>query len=263
MSSLKNRTILLTRSAESNRKDSKFLEARGAHTLSVPSIRFTDPDSWAACDDAIHRIRKYDAFLFTSRNAVVYFLKRIEVTSPSAKEVLAHRRVHAVGEKTNQALAEAGIRALTNPDASTAEGIAESIGIDAAGKCFLFPKSDIARDILSSALRELNAMVDEVVVYKTAPPDGRDLDKIRSALRDGEIDAILFFSPSAVRNFTQMIGTAHLADLPIGVIGPTTADAVRQAGLSVSVVSETPATEALCDSLDRFFTRQLQPPHEE
>jgi uroporphyrinogen-III synthase len=53
-----------------------------------------------------------------------------------------------------------------------------------------------------------------------------------------------------------MIGTAHLENVPVAVIGPTTAEAVRQAGLKPSVVSPSPTADSLIGSLEAFFAQQ-------
>ena len=239
-------------------KDAVLFESRGAGTRSVPSVQFVDPDSWSDCDAAILRIKNYDAILFTSRNAVEFFLRRIQVTAPAARPVVGSRRVYAIGERTQEALEESGINVTGISELASAEGLADVIGGEAAGKRFLFPKSNIAREVLPDSLRELDAVVDEVVVYKTVAPGGRELDAVRDSLLNRAIDAITFFSPSAVRNFTQMIGTAHLANVPIAAIGPTTAEAIRQAGLDVAVVSPTPATQSLVEALELFFSQQTQ-----
>jgi uroporphyrinogen III methyltransferase/synthase len=253
LNSLRGKTILLTRSDEANAEVANRLKSCGADTLSLPTIRFTDPDSWSACDAAIQELRNYDAILFTSSNAVRAFLARIEAVDATRLEMLRTIRVHAVGERTHDSLESAGVTAIL-AEGGTAEDLAESVGEHVQGKRFLFPKCNIAREVLPDALKARGAAVDEAVVYKTVAPAPRDLDAVRNALRLRSIDILVFFSPSAVSNFVQMIGTGFTESLVVAVIGPTTAEAARNAGFAVSVVSDKPTTEGLIDAIDRFLT---------
>jgi uroporphyrinogen III methyltransferase/synthase len=253
MSTLRGKTILLTRSDEANAEVANRLKSCGADTLSLPTIRFTDPDSWNACDTAIQNLQTYDAILFTSSNAVRAFLDRIESVNPARLEMLRTVRVHAVGERTSDSLRSAGITAIL-AEGGTAEVLAESLGEDVKGKRFLFPKSNIAREVLPGALKARGATVDEAVVYKTVAPAPADLDAVRNALRLRNIDILLFFSPSAVSNFVQMIGTGFTDSIVVAAIGPTTAEAARNAGFAVSVVPDKPTTEDLIDATEKFLT---------
>ncbi|MEX1137855.1 MAG: uroporphyrinogen-III synthase [Bacteroidota bacterium] len=251
MSNLRGKTVLLTRSEEANVEVAALLEDRGAKTLSLPTIRFTEPDSWEACDLAIQQLGNYDAALFTSSNAVRAFLKRVEALQTNSLGLLHNIRSYAIGERTLDALNAAGI-AATMAEGGTAGDLAESLGKDIHGKYFLFPKSNIARDILPEALKTRGAFVDEVIVYKTVAPAPRELDAVRNALRTGSVDVLLFFSPSAIFHFMQMIGTGHTESLVVAVIGPTTAEAARGAGFHVSVVAKKPTAGGLIESLEEF-----------
>ncbi|MEX2117207.1 MAG: uroporphyrinogen-III synthase [Bacteroidota bacterium] len=253
MSALQGKTVLLTRSDEANSEIATHLESKGARTLSLPTVRFTDPDSWDMCDSAILHLRDFDAVLFTSSNAVRALLKRIGVIHPEGLKMLHSIRTYAVGERTRDSLEAAGVSA-TMTEGGTAGDFADSVGEDVKGWHFFFPKSNIAREVLPEALRARGAFVDEAIVYKTEAPTPKDLDTVRNALRLGTVDILLFFSPSAVFNFTQMIGTGFTKSLFVAAIGPTTAEAARSAGFAVSVVAEKPTTKALIDSIEMFLT---------
>lgn len=253
MSNLRGKTVLLTRSVEANAQVAALLESRGAEPLSLPTIRFTDPDSWEACDQAIRQLGDFDAVLFTSSNAVRAFQKRLDTLRPGGKVLLRMVHSYAVGERTFESLKEAGVLA-TMAEGGTAGDLALSLGNDVTGKHFLFPKSNIARDVLPEALKARGAIVTEVVVYKTVAPTPKELDDIRNRLKAGTVDIVLFFSPSAVSHFTQMIGTLHTESILVAAIGPTTAQSARDAGFTVSVIARKSTAEGLIDSLEEFMT---------
>ena len=65
---------------------------------------------------------------------------------------------------------------------------------------------------LPDALREAGARVTDVVAYRTAAPEKVDA-AILGRLRRGEVDAIVFASPSAFHNLCDFIPAADLAKL--------------------------------------------------
>ncbi len=254
MSNLRGKIVLITRSEEANVQVAALLESRGARALSLPTIRFTDPDSWESCDRAIHRLSDFHAILFTSSTAVRAFLKRLEAVHLGGKRALHDIQSYAVGERTFESLLDAGIPALATKG-GTAGDLAASLGNAIHGKRFLFPKSNIARDVLPEALKARGVDITEVVVYKTVAPAPKALDEVRNSLKARSVDAMLFFSPSAVSHFTQMIGTVHTESLLVAAIGPTTAQAAQDAGFDVSVIAKKPTAEGLIESLEEFMTQ--------
>ncbi len=248
---LRGKTVLITRPADADASFDRLLEARGAHIAHLPAIQIVDPDSWDDCDRTIINLRGYDGVFFTSRNGVRKFLQRIDALNPAVRSILANRRVYAVGEKTETALEEAGIPVAMTPEVFSGEELAKLFSGEAVeGKRFLFPQSNIGKDILPNALRSLDAVVDEVIVYKTVSPKQAELDGIRNALVNGAIDVVTFFSPSAVRNFLQMMGTKCLERTAVAVIGPTTAAAAKNLGIKIDIISKQATAESLVDALE-------------
>lgn len=254
MGSLEGKTIVVTRAADSNASLVQLLEQKGARVIAFPTIEIVAPDAWDECDHAIINLKKYDGVFFTSKNAVEKFLERIAAINSEAKKILASRRIFAVGEKTEAALQEAGIPVALTPEIYSAEDLVSALSHEEiAGKHFLFPKSSIGKDILPNALRTLDAVVDEVAVYKTISPTQTDLDAIRNALAAQEVDVVTFFSPSSVRNFTQIMGTKCLDNTIVAVIGPSTAKAATDLSLSVGITAKQATAESLVETIEEYF----------
>ncbi len=252
--SLEGRTILVTRSAGQSAEFRALLESRGASVLCFPTIEIADPDSWESCDAAIWKLAEYNGVCFTSKNAVEKFLQRIRVVRPQALNTLGLRNLFAVGIKTKSALESAGLTVQGLPRTSSAEELARILRKEElTGRRFLFPKSAIAGEILPQDLRTCGALVDEVTVYKTVMPEPGNLENIQARLANGTVDIITFFSPSSARNFIEMLGAEALKKSTAAVIGPTTAEAVRELGIDPAVIAGQATTESLVQSIEKHF----------
>jgi uroporphyrinogen-III synthase len=251
---LSGKTILLTRSKNSSSEIQRMLESKGASVLCFPVIEIADPDSWDDCDSTIWKLAEYDSVCFTSKNAVEKFIQRIRLIRPQALNTLGTRNLYAVGEKTKSILESNGFSVQPIPPKYSAENLAHSFyGQNISGKHFLFPKSNIASDVLPKELRSLGALVDEIVTYKTVIPAAENLEHIRAFLMDGRIEIITFFSPSSVRNFVELIGVEILQHIFIASIGPTTAEAVKEAGLEAKIIAKQQTAESLVQGIIEHF----------
>ncbi|MGH9561994.1 MAG: uroporphyrinogen-III synthase, partial [Terracidiphilus sp.] len=121
------------------------------------------------------------------------------------------------------------------------------------------PQSDQAGDRVAVSLSDAGAIVTSVVAYRTCVPeslDGNALDRIQ---REGA-DIIFFASPSAFRNFAHTIGEDEMKQLAkhcaFGAIGPTTARAIRDAGVPVGFESPQPSTNAILKAMEDFVAAQ-------
>jgi uroporphyrinogen III methyltransferase/synthase len=111
----------------------------------------------------------------------------------------------------------------------------------------LLPRARGARDVLAEGLAGMGARVDDLPLYVAAVPEQADAETLR-ALRAGEIDIVTFASSSAVHNLCTMLGDdapAALAGVLVAAIGPVTAAAAREAGLTVAVEAREHTIEGL------------------
>ena len=252
---LSGKTILITRSKKSTDEIRVILESRGASVVCLPTIEIVDPDSWDECDTKIWKLAEYDSICLTSKNAVEKFVQRIRLIRPQALNTLATRNLYAVGEKTKSTLEANGFSVHPIPQKHSAENLAQSFyGQNISGKHFLFPKSNIARDVIPKELRSLGAIVDEIVTYKTVIPELENLEHIRTLLTNGKIDIITFFSPSSVRNFVEMIGVDTMQHVLIAAIGQITAEAATEVGLEVNIVAKQQTAESLVQGIVEYFS---------
>lgn len=171
-------------------------------------------------------------------------------TSPRALEAVrrvsadvegwSRKPVYVVGPKTAEAA-----RALgwfpRGDDSGDAAALAQHIVRDGAQQPLLFLSGARRRDVLPEALRASGIPFEECCVYETHV-------RAMEAFEGPEPDWVVFFSPSgveAVRAMPEVEGSA----VRRAAIGPTTAEAIRDAGWTVDAVAASPTPEALVAAL--------------
>ncbi|MBI2864506.1 MAG: uroporphyrinogen-III C-methyltransferase [Chloroflexi bacterium] len=252
--------VLVTRTRDQASALSSLLRSQGAYPVEFPTIQIEPPEDFGPMDAAIERLDSYDWLVFTSANGVKSLMSRLHSLGQDVR-ALGKARLCAIGPATAKQLARYGLRVDLMPSEYVAESIIEGIG-DVEGKLILLPRADIAREMLATELKKRGATVDEVAAYHTASANAMD-GGIVQMLRDGLIDVITFTSSSTVKNFVSLMeageGMAHesrerwlsemFSVVTVACIGPITAKAALDLGLSVDVVAEEYTIPGLVDAI--------------
>lgn len=250
--------VLVPRGGEWALKVADLLAPHGATAIAVPLIEFAPPDDPEPLDDALDRLAlgRYDWLAITSATTVGSLAERVAARgmvpgSPDPGEALAAvigaTRVAAVGPATAEPLERSGVAVALVPATHSATGLVEAAP-PGPGRV-LVPHSDLADATLADGLRARGFEVDEVVAYRTVP--GPPVaPPVRAELAEGRVHAVLLSSPSTVTQLLELVGTPP-AGTVVACIGPRTARAAQEAGLTVHVTSASSTTEALVDALVR------------
>ncbi|MEE9225924.1 MAG: uroporphyrinogen-III synthase [Bacteroidota bacterium] len=252
--SLSGKTILVTRAAAQAREFGSLLESRGASVVYFPTIEIIDPDSWVDCDRALGDLKRYDRLIFTSRNGVQFFLRRITSVRPEAISTVQRCRVYAVGDQTKRALEEFGIPVARTPKEFTAQDLARSLPTtELNGHRFLHARGNLGGDEIRHAIESHGGRVDEVVVYRTAKPAAQNAIRVEQLLRKHGIDLVTFFSPSSIQNFFDVIPQDSLQNIRLAAVGPVTASALKTLGLPVHIVPPQSTAASLTQSIEQHY----------
>ena len=255
MNGLRGRSVVITRSRAQATPFAHALAARGAIPVLFPTIDVRPLDDCTALDRVLTGVDQYDWIVFTSSNAVTTVWERLGVLGQTTLPAAA--RIAAIGPATARALAQRGAPIGAMPTDFRGAAIAGALG-DLRGRRVLLPRADIGREETAEALREAGALVEEVIAYHTTPaaPDPAGLAALR-----GKVDAVTFTSPSTVRNFVTLVGPgapALLARSLVACIGPVTAAAVTELGLTPPLQAPRSTSEALLDVLEAHFTPHME-----
>jgi uroporphyrinogen III methyltransferase/synthase len=253
------RRIVVTRSREQAGELVDMLQQRGAEAIQAPTIRIAVPEDMDALDRACLDAGAYTWLVFTSANAVDSFMQRLLAIGDIRD--LKGVRLCAIGPSTAQRLVRYGLRVDLTPPEARSEAVVGALQETGPlkGTRFLLPRADIAREVLADQLRDAGAEVSEVIAYRTLLAGGeRDADHdVYRMLLDRQIDAVTFTSASTVNNFATILGQEQAVDLlnstVVASIGPVTAEAAQQLGITTTVMPERYTIPDLVDALVQHF----------
>ena len=248
-SALRGKTIAITRPAEQAGGGAliELLRAHGAEPVCCPTIAIERVSDFSSLDVALPELVATRWIVFTSANAVHAVADRLSTLGLHVPETTL---LAAVGGATADAVERHIRRANFVPSASNGETLANELpGVD--GYAVLFPRGDLASDVIPSRLRARGARVRDVVVYRTVAGPG--VVELAARVRQGTLDAIAFTSPSSVRFAADIFATCSESNgrPAIVSIGPTTARAARELGLDPDAEARTQSVGGIIEALER------------
>jgi len=248
--------VLVTRTAAQAGAFGSLLAAEGAEALSVPVIEIVPPESYAALDAALGELDRTAVLVLTSTNAVEAFFHRLATLGRDVR-ALHGVQIAVVGPKTAEALREHGLQPDIMADDYRAEGvIAKLLERGVAGKRVLYPRAELARELIPRQLSEAGAEVLAPVAYRSRAPEG---EAIRPLLEEGEIDAITFTSSSTVDNFVAMVGedaATLVRDIPLFSIGPLTSETMHKHRFEVAAEASSSTLEGMVSAMIDYYAQR-------
>jgi uroporphyrinogen-III synthase len=246
--------VVITRSPNQAQEFIHSIEELGGKAIPCPVIKTVLPDNLDKLDWGLRNLSSYDWIIFTSVNAVRFFLQRGKEIGISVQEQLKGK-VAAVGTKTAVALRKQNIKVDHIPAKFTADDLLESLKDElVAGQKVLIPHANLAKKNLANGLENLGLFVDDIVTYETIADDSCK-EEVRHLLENSQADVITFTSPSTVHNFLALLDGLNweefLHSVTIAVIGPVTAEAAKQLGLKVDVIAKEYSIPGLIQELVR------------
>jgi uroporphyrinogen-III synthase len=239
--------VLLIRSSN-NEVDEAALTNLGIPSLIDPYIEINVADDPNEGERLLSLLEGSDDqmwLLATSVNAMKFWARIVgEDRLRAAIAARSDVRFAAVGQTTADALRNFGASDVLIPSEATAKSLAEAmVGTSSTGHA-LVPGGNLAMKSLPSTLISAGWQVSTAVVYTTSPVEKEP--KSAHLIREGEIGAILFRSPSAVRALTHFLPNPAV---PLICAGTTTAQALVDQGLVVAAISPKPSAQVVASTI--------------
>lgn len=249
---LSGRRIVLTRSQGQNEELGHKLEALGAEVFELPLIEVQTENNTDIASEILTEIGHYEWLVFTSANGVRGFFNLFLRAFEDIRS-LGMVRIAAVGPGTAEAIRLYHLKVDLIPATATADALVEAIEKEQTvdNLRFLVITGNLNKDTLIRRLEEGRAIVDVLPVYQTETATVKDDAALR--FRRQGADAIVFASGSAVQSFALQAASLQLeagARHPLVFsIGPSTTQAIRQAGIPLAAEASEPGIDGLLKAI--------------
>ena len=253
---LSGRSVLVARPRQGAGVLAELLRQSGAEPVVCPMIR-VDPLPIDGPRIEVLMRQRWDWVLFTSANGVACFRRQL-LSSGHDWRSLADARLGVIGPGTASALEGDGLRVDFVPSRAVAESFAAELPEVSRNTRVLLPRAANARSILPDRLQEKGASVEVFELYR-AVPDEAGVSLLKSILDEGRIDVFAFASASTVHSVVDAVGGEAVGRGVVACIGPITANAARERGLTVDIEAKTHTIPGLVEALERHFAARETP----
>ncbi|MCR5813445.1 MAG: uroporphyrinogen-III C-methyltransferase [Desulfovibrio sp.] len=246
------KSIVVTRAREQASDIVASFSQLGSEVIQCPTIRIAPLPDYRELDAAIRNLENYQWLFFTSANGVAYFWQRLTKLGFDARK-LGSLSLCAIGPGTAKALAEHGLKPDLIPQRFVAESLVQdflALKVDRS-KPLLLVRAKEAREVLPERLRASGYQVDVLPCYETLP-DASQKELVEERLNACQLSCITFASSSTVRNFLKLVPAETLRKHPevrLAAIGPITAKALQEAGLSCHIQPDQYTIKALISAV--------------
>ncbi|HKI89424.1 MAG TPA: uroporphyrinogen-III synthase [Draconibacterium sp.] len=192
------------------------------------------------------QILEHSAVIFTSRTAIDHFFKisqELRLTIPDSMKYFC------VSEATAFYLQKYIVyrkRKIFYADGRFSDLI--NVMKKHKGEKFLVPLSDIHKQEIPELLEKEGYNYTKAILYRTVSSDLSDL-------KDVNYDVLVFFSPSGIKSLYQNFPDFKQNNTRIACFGPTTAQAVHEAGLKLDIEAPTAQAPSMTMALEQYIKK--------
>jgi len=189
-------------------------------------------------------ILTHTAVIFTSRNAVDHFFR---LSNDMRVEVPTDMKYFCISEQTANYLQKYIVirKRKIFTGTRTAMDLLEILKKHKDEK-FIFPCSNIRKNDIPEFLKENDFEYSEAIIYRTVASDLSDL-------ADVNYDVIAFFSPSGINSLFVNFPDFKQNDTRIAGFGPSTSQAVKDAGLFLDIEAPLPNAPSMTGALEMYI----------
>lgn len=189
-------------------------------------------------------IASYKAVIMTSRNAVDHFFRICKEMRITVPETLKY---FCISESTAFYLQKYVLyrkRKIFYGKQNISD-LLDTLKKHKAEK-FLLPSSDIQKEEIPEILEKNNIKFTRAIIYKTVCSDLSDLANVN-------YDVLVFFSPAGIKSLFENFPKFKQNKTRIAAFGPTTSQAVKDAGLELDISAPIPAAPSMTMALDQYI----------
>jgi uroporphyrinogen-III synthase len=240
------KTILVSQPKPPDTVKSPYNDLGEKYNVQVDFEKFITIESIPARDFRKDKVNILDhsAVIFTSRSSVDHFFR---MCKEMRVEVPDNMKYFSISESTSfylQKYVQYRKRKIFHGKQDF-QDLLELIKKHSDEK-FLLPCSDIHKLSIPKLLDDHKVNYTKAVIYKTLASD-------LSEVNIKNYDMLIFFSPSGVTSLMKNFPDFEQGDTKIGVFGPTTAKAVKDAGLKLDLNAPTKTAPSMTMALEQYL----------
>ena len=193
-------------------------------------------------------ILDYTAVVFTAKTAIDHFFhlcEELRVTIPETMKYFCMTEAIAVYLQKYIVYRK---RKIFFSQVGKQDDLVNIIAKHAKEK-YLVPVSDVHKDDLRKMLEAKKIIFKEAIMYRTVSNDFTADEKF-------DYDMLVFFSPAGISSLMKNFPEFEQVNIRIGCFGPSTAKAVKEAGLRLDVEAPTPAAPSMTAALEQYLKKE-------
>jgi len=187
----------------------------------------------------------YTAVIFTSKNSIDHFFRICDAVKVRMPQMMKYFCVTEAIALYLQKYTLYRKRKVIFAD-GTLSNLMEELKKNGHSEKFLLPCSKEHKQDIVEFLEENNFKYGEAVLYQTVNSDLSDL-------KDLKYDMIVFFSPSGIKSLFYNFPNFAQKDTRIAAFGPTTAQAVIDAGLRLDIKIPAPEAPSMAMAIENYL----------
>ncbi len=190
-------------------------------------------------------ILDHTAVIFTAKAAIDYFFKLCEEMRVQIPETMKYFCVTESIAVYLQKYIVYRKRKIFFSQAGKVEDLMTPINKHNK-ETFLVPVSDVHKDDLIHLLEAKKIKHTKAIMYRTVSNDFTPEEKF-------DYDLLLFFSPAGIASLLKNFPDFEQNDIVIGCFGPTTAKAVKEAGLRLDIEAPNEQAPSMTAALENYL----------
>jgi len=227
---------------------SPYFDIAEKYGVEIDFRPFIKVEAIAAKDFRQQRIAilDYSAVIFTARTAIDHFFnlcEELRVTVPETMKYFCMTEQIAVYLQKYIVYRKRKIFYGTGKPEDLVTLIAKH-----AKEKYLAPVSDVHKEDLFTMLDAKKIDYTKAIMYRTVSNEFSQDETF-------DYDMLVFFSPSGISSLLKNFPDFKQEDIKIGCFGPTTAKAVKEAGLRLDVEAPTPEAPSMTAALDQYLKK--------
>jgi uroporphyrinogen-III synthase len=244
---------ILVSQPEPKTEKSPYFDIAEKYGVQVVFRPFIKVDPVSAKDFRTQRVNilDYSAVIFTAKTAIDHYFRLSEELRVQIPETMKYFCVTEAIAVYLQKYIIFRKRKIFWPSSGRIEDLITYVNKHNKEK-FLIPVSDVHKDDLTKLLDTKKIKYNKAVMYRTVSNDfvpGEAFD----------YDILLFFSPAGISSLTKNFPTFEQNGTLIGTFGPSTAKAVRDAGLRLDIEAPNPESPSMTGALENYLKTVLKP----